>query len=56
MKAIEKELQKIEKTEERKDFAVELKGGRKEIHHMKRDTAGANSRFLLQTGLNGIVI
>lgn len=44
----------IEKDFQIKDFAVELKGGRKEIQHMKMDAAGANAVSTLVTMVEGI--
>ncbi len=44
----------IEKDFQIKDFAVDLKGGRKEIHHMKMDAAGANAVSTLVTMVEGI--
>ncbi len=44
----------IEKEFQIKDFAVDLKGGRKEIHRMKMDAAGANAIGTLVTMAEGI--
>jgi len=44
----------IEKEFQIKDFAVDLKGGRKEIRHMKMDAAGANAVSTLVTMAEGI--
>jgi len=44
----------IEKEFQVKDFAVALKGGRKEIHHMKMDAARTNAISTLVTMVEGI--